>query len=1093
VAGRLIEVDEKELFGSKKDTIMHEDSQSKQSPDNSFPFQYVQLGLFDIAGRYELSFTVEGALMYDVSEKRFKPIEWKKIFKIAPNVPTRADFVQHGADEARPVLSLGCKQGLIRCCFRDKSDEPIDTGSAKGTKGKGKKGSGAQECKGNLCPLPKKMQLEFKDVQPEGLVLSAERCDSEEAVEAARQSQVVTFNVESRPSQNCPALKMLRDKAGRQLQARCTLVFTYKESKRKSGKDEAEEEAIEEKDFCFEIEAGDPYELQLSTANKQPVPEEALASAQDALPLHNRSKLAPIQVLVLDWWGCRVAKYKDKGLLIQEQLVYAGDLADLKKRKETNKTLEKLRHEVDEAKGKAVVGNRLIVLRQPAVTAPELHRLECVLLSHDGTPLSKYLKIKNNPLALSINIKPSTLPDKVRVWVGDKMLNAPVEGELENPVPTTAGAKQELIKFEFIDEAGRPVALKKEDGWTVEGGGWGSKPVPCFCRDGFVHMPPGVAARERAGDSHEHTIIFHPPAKDETDAQTVKKVNINLVSVAAGPCQWVICQAKKAVKASPAKAAAKPDDKSMHRCEPTRPVVIKSGQQLCEVLCVRLEDKFGNFVPLEAYAPELQPQVLTSGAQHLNKGGDWKPPLDYDAGTDSFRFKAGICLKGRRTADSKVELRIVTHANVAERWKGTVIQGQTQCVQMAAGDPHRVRLSIAGCPDDARGAEEEGREQAQGAAKGKTLPTVVDGSDWTWPTLCRIDEVCLEVVDEAGNLVDNASSHDAGADAFTLALRHGHIACQKNANASAPSAPKAKDALDPIKLDKKEWCKKLKRVCLKGNVGTPAVLEASVRLSGYPNIEEATATINFRASNVATGIELGDDEVPKSARPGQRISVRARVATEDMCGLDKEALVGGLRCALRLPCGKAVSMPGKVELARTLDICQHNQVKSECHECSGEAPPEDEPVDPWLRWVVDPKEMQQAGRYCLTLSFNESRPDIKAAAEALQLAPIAPKEVSFSVLPGAPWHLKIKECQTTAGPCEVPSISNMDKENIVVHKIALQLVDAYRNAITVAPPGCKVLPSPATLHPSPDTQRPRRSTRPELCAPRSSGLAPDKP
>jgi hypothetical protein len=42
VAGRLIEVDEKELFGSKKDTIMHEDSQSKQSPDNSFPFQYVQ-------------------------------------------------------------------------------------------------------------------------------------------------------------------------------------------------------------------------------------------------------------------------------------------------------------------------------------------------------------------------------------------------------------------------------------------------------------------------------------------------------------------------------------------------------------------------------------------------------------------------------------------------------------------------------------------------------------------------------------------------------------------------------------------------------------------------------------------------------------------------------------------------------------------------------------------------------------------------------------------------------------------------------------------------------------------------------------------
>ena len=131
MAGRLIQVDEEDLFGSKKDTIMHEEPQKEQNPDKTFPFQFVQQGLFDIAGRYELSFTVEGASIYDTKEKCFKPIEWKKMFKIAANVPVRADFLEHGEDEARPVLRLGCEhKGWIRCCFRDCMEEPVDSVSA---------------------------------------------------------------------------------------------------------------------------------------------------------------------------------------------------------------------------------------------------------------------------------------------------------------------------------------------------------------------------------------------------------------------------------------------------------------------------------------------------------------------------------------------------------------------------------------------------------------------------------------------------------------------------------------------------------------------------------------------------------------------------------------------------------------------------------------------------------------------------------------------------------------------------------------------------------------------------------------------------
>ena len=1048
--------------------LIHEETQSRQSKDLCFSFQYVG-ECFSIAGSYQLTFKVIGAELYDTESKTFKPIEWNQNFKIAPGPPHCAEIAQ-GEGVGAPVLSLGCeKPGAIRCCFRDEQEEFVrDIPGGRGSKGKSKSVESSQATKGNLCQIPRKLQLGFEDVKPVGFELNAEACSGEDAKKLADDRKISTFNVQITPtSKDVEALNDLRKKAGQQLQGECTLVFRYKAGKRKSGKEDAEEKKIFMEKFKFLIEAGEPHELRFCTATQQAVSDKVLKKLNMAI--ENRSTLSQVDVQVVDFWGCPVSKFRGEGLKIVEQLVYSGEEQNIKRRKEAKKSLDKLVHDVVESKGMATVGHRRIVLRDPPVSDPESHTLEIKLLRQDGvTPLSKTIKIKNDPLTLSVNIKPSKFPQEVRVWVGNTMIPPPKDGEPEHPIETTAGTKQGLVKFQFLDEAGRPVSVTQKDGWTVEGGGWGKKKVACVCENGFVAMPPGIEARERTGDLSEHTIIFYGP-EEESGFPACIKVNISLVPIAAKPCQWVVCaiagptaNTVRAKEKSPAKTPAV-DQKMMKACEPTKPVIIKSGQALCEILCVRLTDKFHNMVPLNIYAAELQPQALMiSGGSSLLKEGDWKSPLEYDADTDSFLFKQGSCLVGQRNT-GKIELRITTHASASsEAWKGNKVTQHMQALQLAAGDPHRVRLSFSGFPGASPRYDEKAREQGQGAQKAKTLSTEVDGTPFeAWPAVCRIDEICMEVVDKAGNLVDNANLQDATANFFTLALRGGELVHSSKPQVVPSSAEEARE-LGPIKLDKAELYKKLKRVLVKGEPGRPAVIEASVNLSGFSDIQKATAEIRFRQANLVDNIECGTDEaIPEFATPGERISLRARVNTHDLQGLDKDVLLKSLVCELALESPyHRKKLTGKIEYER-VDICEHNQFRSECQLCLGTV--DDDPADAWVRWVVDPKDMRQAGQYTLAVTFTERRPEMKELLEKFALTAVPEQKFSFSVLPGAAWHLSIEECKTQAAAHHVPSVSNMENESVIVHRITVQLKDAYHNPIDSPRGGLKVVAYLAAL------------------------------
>jgi hypothetical protein len=80
------------------------------------------------------------------------------------------------------------------------------------------------------CVRSREVQLEYEDIKPIVLQLTARFCEKAKDGKAA-------WHVKIEPtSKECPALSQLRKKAG----CRCTLVFTYRESKKKRGQDDTE-------------------------------------------------------------------------------------------------------------------------------------------------------------------------------------------------------------------------------------------------------------------------------------------------------------------------------------------------------------------------------------------------------------------------------------------------------------------------------------------------------------------------------------------------------------------------------------------------------------------------------------------------------------------------------------------------------------------------------------------------------------------------------------------------------------------------------------------------------------------------------------
>ena len=62
---------------------VHTDKQERQSADLSYSFNVIS-GCFDIAGTYELIFTVLNADIHDPVTTRSKEIVWKQTFVVAP-------------------------------------------------------------------------------------------------------------------------------------------------------------------------------------------------------------------------------------------------------------------------------------------------------------------------------------------------------------------------------------------------------------------------------------------------------------------------------------------------------------------------------------------------------------------------------------------------------------------------------------------------------------------------------------------------------------------------------------------------------------------------------------------------------------------------------------------------------------------------------------------------------------------------------------------------------------------------------------------------------------------------------------------------
>jgi hypothetical protein len=1083
--------------------VVFEQCQIDQSNDFSYEFPSLS-DCFDVAGKYELAFTMQGSDVYD-DKGQLKTINWKQTIVVAPNAPKHVEVNMEGDADAA-VLPLGCEKAKwIECRFRDAfGSEPNASGAAAKRKGKGKgKGGGSAESKGkevcgededsvaligNLCPVPRKLELKFEDIKPIGLQLSAHLCDDVKDGKAA-------WNVKIEPtSKDCPALARLRKKAGSHEDCQCTLVFTYKESKKKRGQDDTDYRTIKRDKFKFKIEAGDPYELRAGGGNKA-YTDKQLARREDALVIDNRGKLPQVSIQVVDRWGCLVARYKGNALKVSEELVYIGDDAQIKARREVKDTLKRILREVHETKGGACIGDRVICLQDPPVSKPEDHELQCKLVNHKGEML-ECTSVTRARLTVSVTVKPSTCPQEAIVWVGNRAVK---HTNLENPVPTTAGGKQANVKIEFLDEAKRRVSLSKDDGWTVSGGGWGKKEVPCVCECDFLKMPPGLVSRTKVGDASEHTIIFQGPPSD-TGLRSTMKVNINLVPVAAKPRQWVVVEAPSATSAAPTMSTSKAEPvlgdgaavqtgSSVTRCEASKPVHIRSGQPLCEVMCLALVDEYGNFVALEDYHLKVQPEVMRiGGGEKVEKGGEWKEQsYAYNPARNCLMFQAGIHLKGLSGHD-KMELRVTTNTAKSQP-ECKDIKACMQTIQIVAGEPHRVRLSMAGFPFDTMRTSGDTEAPAGDAnsSKFKTLSTEVQvGQRFSeWPSLTQIEDLCVEIVDEAGNIINAKHNSEL---TIKLALRGGKLCVSGKSSPAGGS-----EQLDPIKLELKrsvDWFKKLKKVYIYGEPGSTAVLEASASISGY-EIRKAEASISFVAHNIVQRIELHAQEVPENARAGQCVSLRARVHMQDG-GKYEALLVDALKCVLSRPHGlQAIDgLPGALvdicvhSLERSkcshcrMDICEHNLERSQCDICLDPDP------DHWVQWQVSGDDVDRMGMYVFTVSFTDTRPQMKAMLEGLGLPKVSNQESRFNVLPGTAWHLKIQRCVTASNNLSMPTVSNIrdqDATNVVVQNIEVQLQDCHGNVIR-APPGSMKIAA-FLVHPDPAVynQRRMKGTR-EVCA-----------
>ena len=738
--------------------------------------------------------------------------------------PTTVQIIQ----EPQP-LSLGCERSRwFRCQFRDDAGDELE----------------GKEKIGNLCPIPPQVKLDFQDIKPAGFVMYASKNESDEDTPGGDDGDhAVSFNVMIEPSKDAKhdekvnqALEPLRKKAGKPISGECTLVFTHKDPKRKrngeGAGDEGAEKRIEKRSFRFEIEAGTPHDLAIvnskSGGNRH--------TGQLELEVENRRKLAPVNLTVVDKWGCRVATCKGQSLIVHETLVYKGSMQDcgphkgkiipsseIKARSEASDTLKTWLRELNEQSATATIGDRRISLSSPHVQVPENHELICKLATANS---KEQVKMKNNPFVVSIVVKPSSSPQQVRVWLGNKKVES--TEQLENPLPTRAGSQQTDVKFEFLDEAERRVELAEQHGWTVSGASFGKKEVPCVCKEGFLKMPP-IAAREKAGDSSEHAFVFRGPAGEKGDTRSSIPVVVNVQPVPSGPSKWILVEVpgggdsqggSKNAKSHAKNVAARESGIEWKACSNATPVKIRSGQLLRELLCVRMLDEFDNYVSMRGYHTELFPRALTSSGpeKKLQKVGDWRS-LQYNEKRDVFEFPPDTCMKGVCGPD-KMNLRILTSPEVKkdeDPLRSTTMVQWHQTVLLTPGAPHRVRWSMSGYPLEVQResvASDDGGAGSSVSQKSKTLTTeVTRGMIFNnWPAVSKIEELCLEVVDEIGNVVDVEGGARGVEACMVLALRPGKLCWSSGKGASSG----VKEELE-LKLDKKDWTKKLKKVpaCVK--------------------------------------------------------------------------------------------------------------------------------------------------------------------------------------------------------------------------------------------------------------------------------------
>ena len=254
-----------------------------------------------------------------------------------------------------------------------------------------------------------------------------------------------------------------------------------------------------------------------------------------------------------------------------------------------------------------------------------------------------------------------------------------------------------------------------------------------------------------------------------------------------------------------------------------------------------------------------------------------------------------------------------------------------------------------------------------------------------------------------------------------------------------------------------------------GDANTTVTMEARACISEFPDILKACATINFVPANIVKSIEIKADPVPKDINAGDHVSLRARLVTQDeepYCG----NLLSALSCFLTSAGAgqKSTRLQAHVEhdAQAQLDICLHNMFRSECtygcKECPARPqpppPPDEQGNEAWVRWVVDPTRVQKAGKYTLTVRFEENRPELKSLP-AHMLPSVGEQRIEFTVIPGSVWHIGLGDGVGTTNHV-VSNSSDPNSTgtygNVILEKLTLQTMDAFRNPFASTPCELKV-------------------------------------